>query len=314
MNRLALQYIEAVLKPLKKEERERAHAALQEHFSQASGREEVEKLLLELGHPKEYRARFTKRERALISGVWADRYWWTLQIVAAPVLIIAILSAVIPPFFKPVRITTTLLITLAASALFSAVVQTFFWVTLTFFALSRSSITPPPWRWNERAIARLEEEDELVISKSSALSEAIFLSLVVVVLLVLSIKPEILTLRLGSAVRILLFEPTLIRPWLMGAIIVVLAQIALAISKYLAGLWSRPLVLLSAALTLVSTLYLIVFLTQWQLYHPSFLTFVGEGRLKVVVGGVSVLLGVLTLLDEVNRVWGVFRQTAHQQG
>lgn len=294
-------YIKAVLTHLDRRERGRAQEQLDQIF-RASDSEAT--TILALGHPADCATRFFIQKRSLVRRQYRLQYRKSLISALLLCTIILLPLFLIPPFFQPVRITTSLLAQRSLAAIAAALLLSLCSVTLAFFIRSSHSRAVQARRWDEETMRATLSVDECAIKASSARLDMAFSLLVLFFLLFLLVRPEAIALH-GRP----LFTAT-IRPFAGGWLLLTVASLIIGSVKLARLRYSRPLVLTESAVELSTVGYSAIVLTRWQLYHPLFIQLAGEARVKIVVQAMVTIWIALTVLERANDVYTVFRSTA----
>ncbi|NMA21954.1 MAG: hypothetical protein GX938_00350 [Spirochaetales bacterium] len=294
-------YINAVLAHLDRRERKRAKEELDQIFRLS---DDSASTILALGHPADCATRFFTQKRSLIRGEHRLRYRKSLGYSMGACTSILLLLFLIPPFFQPVRITASLLMLRALSALAFAVLLSLFSMTLTFFIRSSRSTPAKARRWDEQTMLATLSVDDCAIKASSARLDMAFSLLALAFLLFLLMRPLAIALH-GRPVF-----TAMIRPFAGGGMLLSFASLILASVKLKRLRYSRTLILLDSAVEFSTVVYSALVLTRWQLYHPAFIQLTGEARLKIVVHAMAAIWIALTVLERANEVYTVFRSTA----
>ena len=298
-------YIEAVLHYLRHSERAEAREQLQQRFDDGGDERAT---IRALGHPFACSLSLTKRPKAVVRAEYRLHYRKSLGVVIALSLIAALALLLIPPLFRPIRITREFLLTRALLAISISALSSATLVTLLFVLFGSLGVRLPMPRWDEAALAHLLGEDELMIEAGALWSELIFSLLCLALLFTLSLRPEWVRLQ-GHP----LFTASA-RGLFMAGLPIPIASIPLWVWKRRRRTWSRPLFVWDTIREVVGVLYTVVLLTRWNLYTPAFLASVGEERLKIIVTALSLLWILLTILERANDGYTVFTGTAPGRG
>lgn len=294
-------YIDAVLHHLHRRERASAEKKLRRRFAEGT---DDRATIAALGHPFACSLTLTDRPKALLRGEYRLHYRKSLALAMILSATIVVALLLIPPLFRPVRITAAYvalraLAGIAGSALFSAAA-----ITLLFLLLGVLGVRLSMPRWDEAAIAHFLGEDELVIPPAQLRSHILSSLLWLTLLLFLMVKPEAVTLQ-GRAI----FTAS-IRVGIAGWLLLLFASMPLWTAKRKSGAWTRALFLWDTMLEAVMVLYSAVLLSRWGVYDPAFVALVGMVRLKIVVTALSGVWIALTVLERANDAYTVFTGTA----
>jgi len=221
--------------------------------------------------------------------------------------LILLLLLLIPPFFQPVRITASLLLQRALTAIFTALMLSLVSVTLVFFILSSRPYVLKRRRWDEETMLRTLSVDDLAIKSSTIVLDMMFSLLSLGFLLTLLTRPLLVVLQ-GRPVF-----SVMIRPFVVGWMLFALCSLILGSVKLKRRRYSRQLVVLESILDSITLVYAAVVLTRWHLYHPDFVQLAGQARLKIIVQALMVIWIALTVLERANDVYTIFRSTAPEK-
>lgn len=220
-------------------------------------------VLTELGDPAALAAGYADRPLHLIGPRYYLVWWRLLKLLLWIVPVCAIIGVSIAKVLEFATIGE--LIGAAAVAGVMAIVHTGFWTTLVFAILERTA-TDPGVNWD---VDQLPEPTENGAGRSELIASAIFLALAAGAILWDTlrgfVRPD------GEALPIL--NPAL-WPWWMTALLVILvAEMLLAIGIYVARRWTVGFAVINTILAIAFAVPALYLLVTGQLVNPAFVEF-----------------------------------------
>jgi len=277
--------------------------------------EVVEKTLLNLGSPQKLASQYRKEPRYLIGPETFDSYLMVLKLVGVIVFSVTLVLTILSFFLTVSDLNIYEMIAKIIASVFSALTGVFLWVTIIFAVLDYYQVKTDFQEWNVEALRNLEANPTRLIKKSESIGDLVGLSIFFLFLAIVYSRNEVVAIYQVGRESIPLFVTGLIRPYILGWMVITLLSFAVAILKLLKGRWTKPLLGISAACDLIGVFYFIFVATKWQLYNPQFISFfnLGLSRWQIIVRAASAALLILTLISIADDVYTVFKRTRQNE-
>jgi hypothetical protein len=259
------------------------------------GRDDAErKALKDLGDPTVLSERFGGRPRHLIGPAYYGQYSQLLRTLLWVVVPIVGVASLLAQALAGASVFDALFS--VAGIVFQLVVQMAFWVTLVFALLERSHTPVPSRSWTPEDLP--EPSDHRI-----GLGETVFgiAALTVLIWAILWQRDNWLVTVNGADIPVL--NADVWTPWLVAALVVLLASIVLEIVKYRVGHWTVQLAIVNSVLN--ATFAGIV---VWLWNSELLLT---PGVADLVPGGLLIpllwLVVAIAVFDTLEGWWRVLR-------
>ncbi|HWS51443.1 MAG TPA: permease prefix domain 1-containing protein [Microbacterium sp.] len=220
-------------------------------------------VLTELGDPGALAAGYADRPLQLIGPRYYLIWWRLLKLLLWIVPAFAMLGVSIAKVLEFATIGEV--IAAAAVAGVMAIVHTGFWTTLVFAILERTA-TDPGANWN---VDQLPEPTENGAGRSELIASAVFLALAAGAILWDAlrgfVRPD------GEALPIL--NPALWPWWMTVLLVLLIAEMLLAIGIYVARRWTIGFAVVNTILAIAFAAPALYLLVSGQLVNPAFVEF-----------------------------------------
>ena len=315
MHDLIHRYVEETVRHLDMKDRYEVARELETNISDMVGddadQESVERTLLEMGPPHKLSAQYRSRPRYLIGPDTFESYSLVLKLVAVIVSIVVLTLTILSFFLSSSDLTIFEMIAKSLGSVFSALSGLFLWVTLIFAILDYYQVKTEFQEWNLEALRNLEAQPTRIIKKSESIGDLIGLSIFFLLLALIYSKNELFAVYQKGREPIPLFITELIRPYIIAWMGITMLSFTVAIIKLIKGVWTKPLLVVSAACDMIGVFYFMFVATQWHLYNNQFINLfnLGLSRWQVIIKAASAALLILTMISIGDDVYTVFRRT-----
>ncbi|NCC65530.1 MAG: hypothetical protein EOM15_12825, partial [Spirochaetia bacterium] len=309
MHDMIHRYVEETVSHLPMKDRDDVARELETNILDMVGNEAdldvVEKTLLDLGSPQKLASQYRKTPRHLIGPDTFDSYLMVLKLVSVIVFSVTLILTILSFFLTVSDLNIYEMIAKSIASVFSALTGVFLWVTIIFAVMDYYQVKTDFQQWNVEALRNLEKSPSHLIKKSESIGDLVGLSIFFLFLAIVYSRNEVVAIYQVGRESIPLFVTDLIRPYILGWMVITLLSFAVAILKLLKGRWTKPLLGISAASDLVGVFYFIYVATNWQLYNPQFINFftLGLSSWPIIVRAASAALLILTLVSIADDVY-----------
>ncbi|HWV36362.1 MAG TPA: permease prefix domain 1-containing protein [Thermomicrobiales bacterium] len=270
----------------------------------------IEYALNELGEPGTLAASYDDRPRFFIGPGWYPAYILTMKRVLAVALpIIALVSLLVGIGLDGKGVGEAITETLGA--LFLAVVQIVFWITLGFVIAERTVGPEMPGRRNARwSVADLPDAPtERQVTLGSVLPDIIAMVIVAVLVLMQYARAVGIGRSAGESVRDqLLVNPDLAWGWQAGFLALVVLSLIAPILRCIVGYWTQPMMVLEIADSVLWCVFIVALAVSAPIINPAFAERVDAGSTWWQTGGqanMAIAVGVIAV--SVHTAWDAWR-------
>lgn len=244
-------------------------------------------VLTELGDPAVLAAGYLDRPLHLIGPRYFLTWWRLLKLLLAIAPAVAFVGVALAQVIAEAPIGTV--ISQAIVAGLGAVVHVFFWVTIVFVVLERSG-AEPGIGWD---VDQLPEPQSTGAGRADAIVSVVFGVLGIGVILWDQLRGLV---RIeGEALSIL--HPQLWPWWLLGVIVLIAAEVALALAVSVRRRWTAGHAVLNTGLAVVFMSWALTMLGRGRLLNPDFLDTVfrdnGVGPDTMRILGTLLVVGIV---------------------
>ena len=270
-------YIYAVIKELPKNVREEVAAELRALIGEMidgmddsfSEEEKINRVLRELGNPKELANRYRGKERYLIGPKYFDQYILVIKIVILSVFIgISTVSGFAGIFSMNVL---SKMIGSYIGTLFSAVMQGVAWVTVVFAVLEYKDSSYESNRiqeeWDPSQLPELPDEKALISRGESIF--AIIISTIMIFFFFIPDKVGLYYLLDGQLNFIPLFNPENLAPFKVVVFIVFIINIVIELIKIIEGRWTMRTAVSTTILHIISAALIIFIMNIKNIWNSD---------------------------------------------
>ncbi len=251
---------------------------------------DVKNALSKLGDPVSLANKYRDKPAYLIGPAFFDKYVATLKMVLSISIIVILVLFFIGEFFSFSESNGTIpfIISIFGRAIettVSIIVQVFFWVTLVFFILERTGVSPETMtttgeKWKPEDLKSISFiPKKKIISKSeiffSLLWTAIWATVYFNAMHTIGVYESSSGLEGLELVTPIFNQDVLLSYWPL-VIIFIGIEIALAIFKWVSGHWTKNVAILNTIYLLISSIVFIVIITNPNILAPSFITYITE--------------------------------------
>jgi len=302
---LSERYISATIRSLRPESQADVRAeleasiadAVEARVDQGESREAAERAVLtELGDPGILAAGYADRPLQLIGPRYYLIWWRLLVLLLWIVPACAAVGIAIGKILEFATIGET--IGAMAVGIITAVVHVGFWTTLVFAILERTQ-TDPGVRWD---VDRLPEPTDTGAGRNEVIASLLFLVLAAGAILWDSLRGFVRS----DGLPVPILAPDLWPWWMTGLLVLMVAELVLAVAVWRAGRWTPALAVVNSILAVAFVVPAMYLLLSGSLVNPDFLAFVASENAAELAeanlgaaeqGGVlrvlSVILGVV---------------------
>ncbi|MBN2540092.1 MAG: hypothetical protein JXB08_01055 [Bacilli bacterium] len=316
MKQMIERYIYDVTRRLPEKQREEVkkelRANIDDMLSDNPTDQEIEEVLLSLGHPRKMANGYRGKERYLIGPEWMDDYLMVLKIaiiiMASIGFVVALIDSVLNPessgligkifevFFKAI-----------AGGIDSAF-SAFAVVTLIFIAIEQGA-KKGTWKFELRFLPELPKQGDKEISKTGTVFSLIFSMIFGVLFLYLFWSHTFTAFWFDENLQLTVSYPIFNYATTDALLPLLVVCFAITIAEDLYRLtvrrWNLKVYAFYGAAKIISAVATIVFLTSANLMNPEFLTEIAtlvDGSVDVIENGIHVAFTVLAVLTGLGAV------------
>jgi hypothetical protein len=316
MKKIIERYIYAVTKRLpenmREEVKEELNGNIHDMLSKDPTDEEIDKVLHELGHPRELARNYRGQDRYVISPLFYDDYIQVLKIVA---IIFVAVSLVFGTFDAIIHVEATSVIGVIAEVFakiisnsFSAFVNAFAWTTLIFWIIDYAVRNKklPEWKLND--LPDLPSPKTTKISRVETLLGLVLgtaFSAVFIIFLVRYI--DLVGIYENGVIVAQIFNPEVTNQFIVFFIISAVLGFIVSLMKLNFGEWRISLAIVYTAQELMSSILFIIFIRMENLILNeafvkvgSYLDLTGDvvrSNFEKGVTGLTVFIIIVTIID-----------------
>ncbi|AUD63184.1 hypothetical protein BK010_06125 [Tenericutes bacterium MO-XQ] len=321
MKKFIERYIYDVTRRLPKENQEEVKEELSDNIydmlPEDPKEEDIDRVLHELGHPREIANNYKEQKRYLISPLYYDDYLRVLKIVFIIFGVISLVTTSIDAIidvdhasiFEAMGYVISRIIGELVSTLFSM----FAIVTIIFVLIERNSINIKPNEWKLKDLPDLPEPKKTNISKASAMVSLIFhvIFSVIFIIILLRYIPKIGWYNESGFVAPL-FNEHVTDPFIIFFIISFIIGFIMHLVQLYVGQWQVKVAVCYTANAIISVTIGLLFINQPNLFSFAFLnelatvmeqdvSFVQDGLNNILVW-ITVIVIVVTGIDLIS-IW-----------
>jgi len=285
--------------------------------------EATEKVLKELGHPRDIAVKYQPEERYLISPRWFSDYVRVLKIVVVILILVGFASGVLNAVLDHAAGDVTGLIEGIIGAIFSSVfdgITSALLIVTIIFVVIEHAYRGKPTDWNVKDLPEVPKADGLVIKKTGTVAGLIAeVTFSVILIMILSVYQD----RIGlyeNGTKIAPFfnaDAVSIFVWIFSGLLIL--GVITGLLKLLDGRFTTRVSILTTINDLLGLVAAIWFFTMPNLIDPAFFTALSDMSMTEVdpeavrLGirtGLSVLvvvLSVITVVDLSSMWYKIFR-------
>lgn len=234
--------------------------------------------LRQLGDPHVLAARYANRPLYLIGPALFTHYVNIIKTVLPIAITVATILSIIGYLTTPIDDTSWSQFLIQAflqtgAAIFNVVVQTLFWITLTFFVIERAVPEGeiPFSNWKPEQLKKVKPR-----STTISLGSILFDVVVTVLMVVLYVNAEQLIRVVTDGESYPLLNSSVLNQFFPFVIVLAVFGIAIAIYKWTVRHWTKPLALWNALFNLVWIVVTAIILLQPNLMSSDALSLIAE--------------------------------------
>jgi hypothetical protein len=278
MKEMIERYVYAVTRRLpetiQEEVKEELKANIYDMLPENPNDTDIEKVLLELGHPRDMALKYQPVERYLISPRYFSDYLYTLKLVVIIFILVGFAFGLMDAFIH--HTSTGLLefvnqvFSTIFESIFDGIVSAFVIVTLVFVIIEYSQKNKPQV-WNISKLPELPKKGEIKISRTKTVIDIVFfVSFSMILILVLSYYHRFIGLYVEDALVVKFFNPDTIKLFVPLFIIILIIGLISKIIKLVDGQWTKRTIIAHMVFTLLNLSLVIVFLSMPSLIINDF--------------------------------------------
>lgn len=273
--------------------------------------EKIDKVLRELGDPRELANRFRGRERYLIGPMYFYKYLFVLKIVVLAIVIgISVVSG-LGVLFSTESITEVIggyLFTL-----FSAVLQGVVWVTGIFVLLEYNEVSVEPGvkheMWEPSQLPALPDK-KAFISRGESVISIIFTTIFLLLFFFLWDKIGIYYRTGGEFSFIPLLNIEEVRLFEFFIFLIFIVNITIELIKVIKGRWTRTVSIITTFLNVISAgvfIHIIYNMTVWNSeFIQRFEAFMPISFERMIIFTIAVIV-IVTILESLSALYKGFK-------
>ena len=260
--------------------------------------EQITKVLIDLGSPRDLAVKYQPKERYVISPRYYDDYLYTLKIVGMILVLISMASTLIEGILAPVETElfehiVTIIATTLGSA-FQGLLGAFTIVTIIFWIIEQTQLRTSKCEWKISDLPELPSQNTLKISRTETIFEIVFQTVFSVIFIMILANYHTLIGYYSEMNQLVpFFNPDVLEPFVILFIISLIASLVISMMKLIHGVWSRGLAVVVTIYELLQYGVMILFLTLPNLVHPDFFSTIAN---EAGIGIQEVSLGYETVL------------------
>lgn len=241
--------------------------------STLSESEKIERVLLELGDPKEFAARYKEHERYLIGPAYFDEYLFVLKIVGITLLIVATVLLGIDTFFSDKTIVEIIIDYLVT--LFGVMLQGLAWVTVIFAVMEMNQVVleseTKAGNWDPKQLPVLPHK-KAIISRGDTIASIIVSS---IFLPLVFFAPEVIGIYSFTHPTQAewdftpFFNLEVISSFKLLVFIIFTLNITIELIKLIKGRWTKRIAITTSVLNVLASGMLIYILTNRTIWSSQ---------------------------------------------
>ncbi|WP_368505324.1 hypothetical protein AB3N04_06685 [Alkalihalophilus sp. As8PL] len=247
--------------------------------------EELLAVLAKLGDPMKLANEYHEGPSSLIGPIYYELYLSTIRMIMPIVLAVILLTFVATSFLRYNGTDLfSFMVGLLGEGIWMALgtgIHVLFWVTLVFVIVERAGVSPHLMRSNAKEWSPEELKEIEPIPKKKAISKAeVFATLVWTAIwgaLYFSAIDliGIYTPREGGGLELVtsIFSKEVLLTFWPVIMLIIAAEIALSIIKWVSGQWTMQLALFNSFYNVLYTVLFIIILTTPTLFEPTFVSY-----------------------------------------
>jgi hypothetical protein len=308
MKKFIERYIHDVTRRLPKENQEEVRAELNANIYDMlpddPKEEDIDRVLHELGHPREIANNYKEQKRYLISPLYYDDYLRVLKIVfiiaGVISLVITSIDAIIAVDHASVFEAIGYVVSQIIGELVSTLISMFALVTIIFVLIERNSINIKPNEWKLKDLPDLPEPKKTNIPKANAMVSLIFhvIFSVIFIIVLLRYIPKIGWYNESGFVAPL-FNQHVTDPFIVFFIISFVIGFVMHLVQLYVGQWQVKVAVCYTANAIISVTIGLLFINQPNLISFAFiseLATVMEQDVSFIQNGLSNILVWITVI------------------
>ena len=285
MKDLIERYIYAVVRRLpeniqeevKNELRSNIYDMLPDHASD----QDIERLLIELGNPRDMAIKYQPKERYLISPRYFFDYMYVLKIVTVIFVLVSVAFGIMDTIINNTSTgffeITGQIIGSVMSNIFESIFTSFAIVTIIFVIIEHTQVGQKAKEWKLKDLPALPKENKVKISRTSTVISIIFsMTFGIIFIMVLAQYHTYIGIYDGSIIVARFFNPEWIRPFVLFFTMLLVGGLSVGILKLKDGQWTKRVAISYTLYELASLVLFIVFLTSSRLILPEFFEEMGN--------------------------------------
>jgi len=316
MKKFIERYIYDVTRRLPKENQEEVKAELNANIydmlPENPSEEDINKVLHELGHPREIANNYKEQKRYLISPLYYDDYIRVLKIVliiaGVVSLVLSSIDAIIDVNSESILEAFGYVFSQTISQFISTLISMFAFVTLIFWLIEKNSIHIKPNEWKLKDLPDLPEPKKTNISKAGTMVSLIFHVIFSVIFIVFLMRYVSVTGWYENDVLIApFFNKNVTDQFIVFFIISAIIGFILHLVQLYIGQWQPKVAICYTANALISVTIGLLFINQPNLISFGFIaklasvmeestTYISNGIRNIVVV-VTVIAVIGTIID-----------------
>ena len=329
MKEMVERYIYAVVRRLPENIQEEVKNELRGHIydmlPEQARDQDIEKLLIELGNPRDMAIKYQPKERYLISPRYFYDYIHVLKIVTIILVLVSVAFGIMDTiinnastqFFEIVGKIIGSVISNGVESIFTS----FAIVTLIFVIIENVQLKQKDTTWKIKDLPELPKENKVKISRTATVVSIIFsMTFGIIFIMILAEYHTYIGIYHESVMLAPFFNPDWIKPFVPLFIIMLVVGLSVGVLKLRDGRWTKRVAISYTCYELGSLILLIIFLTSSELILPAFFQEMGnlleleasriERGFQVGFRSLVSLMTVLVVID-LSVIW--YRIIKHQK-
>ncbi|TNF07518.1 MAG: hypothetical protein EP317_04565 [Bacillota bacterium] len=249
-------------------------ANIYDMLSENPSEEEIEKVLKELGHPRDMAAKYQPKERYLISPKYFGDYIYTLKIVIMIFILVSFAIGLIEAIIGYQSANAFDLIgkifSVGFESIFDGLYSGFAIVTIVFIIIEQVQ-KQKKMEWNVKDLPELPKEGKIKISRTGTILAIIFsVSFSLIFIMILVEYHKYIGLYVEGEMITPFFNPDAIKVFIPFFIGILGLNIVILLLKLVDGRWTKRVTILYTIHEIVNLVLLIVFFNISNLIDPNF--------------------------------------------
>lgn len=277
-------YVYDVTRRLKESQREEVkkelYANIADMLNGSTKQEDIEKVLLTLGEPRNLANEYRDKPQYLISPKWMDEYLMVLKIVLVVVGSVALVFGLLDHLLNP---ESGNIYTIFAEVFggtiadtLSSLFQAFTFVTLIFVAIDRYDVKKGNSKWSLDKLPSLPKENEIKISRSGSIVGMIFSIIFGTVFIYLILNNQLYIGWYVNGTRWqateLIFSRAVITSFIPMIIVSIVVQVGAHLVKAIYGKLNVVVAVAHTLEKVVSLAVFYLFVTTENMINPAFIS------------------------------------------